>query len=102
MKKIINGKKYDTKTSRKVAAAYANCSPRDFAYWEQKLYIKRTGEYFLYCMGGPASQYAVRCGDNSWEGGSLFIPLTEAEAKIWAEEHLDGDEFEQIFGEVEE
>lgn len=30
------------------------------------------------------------------------MPLTLKEAQNWAEEHLDGDEYEKIFGEVDE
>ena len=31
-----------------------------------------------------------------------IIPLSEDEAREWAEEHLSGDEYEEIFGVVEE
>lgn len=31
-----------------------------------------------------------------------IIPLSIEEAKEWAEENLSGDEYEYIFGEVEE
>lgn len=30
------------------------------------------------------------------------MPLTIEDAQTWAEKHLDGDEYEKIFGEVEE
>ena len=39
---------------------------------------------------------------NSRGFGEKIIPFTLDEAKSWAEEHLDGDEYEKIFGEVEE
>ena len=48
------------------------------------------------------SKYSVSVDCNIVSGGSEIIPLTEAEARTWAEEHLDGDEYEEIFGEVEE
>lgn len=102
MKKIINGKKYDTETAKCLATAYSSLSPTDFGYWSERLYLKKTGEYFLHGEGGPMSKYGVKCGTNSWGWGSRIIPYTEGEAMAWAEEHLDGDEFEQIFGEVEE
>lgn len=38
----------------------------------------------------------------SWSGGEKIIPLTYEAAQKWAEEHLDGDAYEQIFGAVEE
>ena len=46
--------------------------------------------------------YARSCGDNNWGWGDEIIPLTKKKAKQWAEWNLDGDEYEAIFGEVEE
>lgn len=101
MKKIINGKRYDTKTAELVgAASYSNWT--DFEHWTEELYKKRTGEYFLYGAGGPMSKYSRSTGTNEWSGGETIIPLTLKEAQEWAQEHLDADEYEAIFGEVEE
>ena len=102
MKKIINGKSYDTETAKKVAMWSNNLSYRDFNWVEETLYRKKTGEYFLHGEGGPMSRYAEATGTNSWSGGERIMPLTYAEATRWAEEHLDGDEYEQIFGAVVE
>ena len=97
MNKVINGKRYDTETTTKKAMACANVNTRDFSYWEETLYQKRTGEYFLYGQGGPMSRYAVSEGNNTWSGGSKIIPLTESQARKWAEQHLNGDEYDEIF-----
>ena len=102
MKKIINGKKYDTETAKELGSAYSSYGKRDFSYWEETLYIKRTGEYFLYGWGGPASRYSEPVGHNGRESGERITPFTEQEAKEWAEKYLDVDEYEAIFGEVEE
>lgn len=102
MKKIINGRRYDTEAAEKVAEAYSNLARNDFGYWEEELYRKRTGEFFLYGWGGPASRYSKSAGLNSWSGGEKIRPLTIEEAQKWAEENLDGDEYEEIFGEVTE
>ena len=102
MKKIINGKKYDTETAKLLASAYSSLSPSDMGYWSEELYVKYTGEYFIHCEGGPNSNYGVRSGANSWGWGEKIIPYTEDEAMAWAEKRLDGDEYEKIFGEVEE
>lgn len=48
------------------------------------------------------TQYAERVELNSWGSGSRIMPMTYQEATAWAEEHLDGDEYEDIFGEVDE
>lgn len=101
MKKIINGKRYDTDTAKKLANDwYSNRT--DFHYWEETLYRKNTGEYFLHGEGGPASKYAQSVGQNSWSGGEKLIPLSVENARQWAEDHLDGDDYERIFGTVEE
>lgn len=102
MKKIINGKSYDTATALKVAEWSNGLSYREFGWVEETLYRKRTGEYFLFGEGGPASRYAEASGSNSWSSGSRIMPLTFKDATAWAEEHLDGDEFEEIFGAVVE
>lgn len=102
MKKIINGKKYDTETAQMVGVWDNNLMYNNFSYCAELLYRKHTGEFFLHGKGGAMSKYAVSCGDNSWRGGEKIIPLSEDEACKWAEEHLDWNEYEEIFGEVSE
>lgn len=102
MKKIINGKVYDTETAKRVAVYYASCGRSDFHYYEEELYRKKTGEFFLYGEGNAASPYSRRCGQNEWCGGEKIVPLTFKEAQEWAEKHLDGDEYCAIFGEPDE
>ena len=102
MKKIINGKAYDTATAKEVASWSDGTSFRDFHHIEEKLYQKRTGEFFLFGEGGPMSKYAESAGQNQWTGGSKIIPLTWEAAREWAEEHLTADEYEEIFGAVAE
>ena len=97
MKRIINGKMYDTNTAKFLGSdSYSN--GRDFHNWSEELYQKRTGEFFLYGEGGPMSRYARSCGDNSWSGGEDIIPLSVGKAREWAEEHLSADEYGEIFG----
>lgn len=102
MKKIINGKKYDTDTAQELASWDNGGGWRDFHHCEETLYRKKTGEFFLFGEGGPMTKYAVSQGQNSWSGGSKIIPLTHETARQWAEEHLDGDDYEAIFGPVVE
>lgn len=102
MKKIINGKKYDTETAKELACWGNAGSWSDFSHFAETLYQKRTGEFFLYGEGGPASRYAEQVEQNSWSGGEQIIPLDYKAAQEWAEEHLSGDAYEDIFGEVEE
>ena len=101
MKKIINGKRYDTDTATRIGSAGYGYSG-DLGYWAEELYRKKTGEFFLYGEGGPMSKYARRTGSNEWSGGKEIRPLSPKEAQEWAEEYLDGDEYEKIFGTIEE
>ena len=102
MKKVINGKVYDTATAKKVASWYSSYARNDFHYYEEELYQKKTGEFFLYGEGNAASPYSKSCGQNEWCGSEKIIPMTYAEAQKWAEEHLDGDDYCEIFGEPDE
>lgn len=102
MKKIINGKMYNTETAT-VKGEYSNSySVSDFKYFEETLYQKKTGEFFLYGEGGPLSPYKEVLGDSGATGGEKILPLSLDEAKKWAEENLTADEYIGIFGEVEE
>lgn len=102
MKKIINGKVYDTGTAEKVGRWSNNCSTSDFGYCSETLYRKRTGEFFLHGEGGPSSRYAICIGNNEWGYGKTIIPLSYDAAREWAEDHLSASEYESIFGEVTE
>lgn len=102
MKKIINGKVYDTDTAKKVASWYSSYARNDFHYYEEELYQKKTGEFFLYGEGNAASPYRRSCGQNEWCGSEKIMPMTFKEAQEWAEEHLDGEDYCEIFGEPDE
>ena len=102
MKKIINGKKYDTSTAKRVGNFWNGLCDGDFRSLNETLYKKKTGEFFLHGEGGGLSKYCRKIGQNSWTGGSAIVPITIGEAKSWAETHLSSDEYEDYFGQVEE
>lgn len=102
MKKIINGRSYDTETAREVASWGNAGGWNDFGHLEETLYQKKNGEFFLFGEGGPMTKYAVSTGQNTWSGGSKIIPLSYNSAREWAEEKLSADEYESIFGEIAE
>lgn len=102
MKKVLNGKLYDTNTAKCVGSWDNGLYGRDFNRLSEDLYRKRTGEFFLHGSGGPLTQYAEWHGDNERSGGERIIPLSLEAAQEWAEERLTGEEYEAIFGEVEE
>lgn len=102
MKKVIRGRLYDTETAKKIGSTSGGAkSSRDFHYWKETLYRKRTGEYFLYCCGGALSKYGVWHGREGATGEHIKL-LCYDEAKEWAESALDGDEWAAEFGDPEE
>lgn len=102
MKKIINGKLYNTDTAQAIHTIFGAESQSDLCYYEETLYKKRTGEYFLYGEGGPNSKYGRRIDSNSWGYGYGFSPISYGRAKQWAEDHMDADAFMKEFGPVSE
>lgn len=87
MKKIINGKKYDTETATMCGEFLMPCLFSDQVE-HSVLYRKTNGEYFFHHYINP-------------EYGSIE-PATEVKAMNWSEHFLSADEYESIFGEVSE
>lgn len=101
MKKIINGRKYNTDTAKELGCC-SHSYPSDFRYYSETLYQKKTGEMFLYGEGNGMSPYAEYVEGGGYTHGEDIVPLDEAKAREWAEKHLEVEEYESIFGEVEE
>ena len=93
MKKIINGKKYDTETATFIfTLTNWDCS----VSYEQveHFYKKKTGEFFRY------DQKKTNWGNiHEYE---TIIPLTIGEAQRQLENYMSVAKYESIFGEVEE
>lgn len=102
MRKIINGKAYDTDKATEVGESTNGYGPSDFKYEVETLYRKRTGEYFLHGYGHAMSRYAEAHGDNCWGPGERIIPMSYEGAMKWAEERLDAEEYEREFGVVDD
>ena len=99
MKRVINGKLYNTDTAVELACYEANATD-SLNYITERLYRKRTGEYFIHGEGGARTRYAAATSDGWNRGGEAIFPLSVDEARAWAEEHLPCDEFERILGAV--
>lgn len=99
MKRIIGDKLYDTDKATLVAK---DCDEFNeefcdaFDIISSALYIKRTGEWFLYCEGGSHTCYGEQFG------GPQIKPTIPHEAKLWLAENNFVDEYIQYFGEPEE
>jgi len=89
MKRIIDGKTYNTETATKVgAASFDPHNPGDFDW----LYQTRHGAFFRH-YGGMTNQ-----GDDF----EVLKPATPEEAKAWLASHDLVDELEALFGEQPE
>lgn len=86
MKKVINGKLYDTDTAKRLGSWDNEENYGDFGYTFEALYKTEAGAYFISYKGGAASKYARRFG-NGRRGSEGVTLLTEADACRWCEEH---------------
>ena len=101
MKKIINGKNYDTETAKLIGEYWNGYGRGDFSYLSEELYLKKTGEFFLYAEGGALTSYSVSVANGSTMGEHI-IPYSKDEAIEWIERHCDAETYEELFGDVEE
>lgn len=96
MKKIINGKVYDTETATLCGEWDNGYYRNDFHYCAETLYKKKTGEFFIHGEGHALSKYATHHGNSSgW--GETIIPISYEDARQWTENHLSADEYEALF-----
>lgn len=95
MQKIINGKKYDTQTA---VACGTYVEPILFTKCEAfiTLYRKANGEYFLHEYWREMIFIVEVRRD------ARIKPLTEEEARKWAEKHLSVERYEAFLGECKE
>ena len=101
MKKIINGKMYNTETATLICRFNNGLSYSDFRCLNERLYQKKTGEFFIHGSGGAMTRWSVRHGDYT-SGSEGILPITVSEAKEFIEAHGDIDDYIKCFGEVEE
>lgn len=102
MRKVIKGRTYDTETAKVIAEYETDQPSSDLGWYKEALYRNNRGTWFLAGSGGPMTKYAVAIEANSWEGGTEIIPLTEDEAREWAEKYMAAEAYARIFGEPEE
>ena len=96
MEKIINGRRYNTDTA-KLVGYWCTDVTDGLDRIEESLYRKKTGEFFLFGVGGPRTKYAGWTDTGNLCSGEKIIPLSEEAAREWAEESLDADEYEAAF-----
>ncbi|MEH2512244.1 hypothetical protein V1291_003598 [Nitrobacteraceae bacterium AZCC 1564] len=75
MKKIIDGKRFDTETATKVDSLTSDCNPGDGFFEDTQIYRTKNGNWFLAGRGGLASRWGG-CGES---GGIRPIDASEAQ-----------------------
>ena len=103
MKQVIKRKMYNTETAEEIGFVSNGLDDVfDEEFCSETLYRKKkSGEFFLLGRGGCDSKYAVSKGYYIC-GGEFIFPFTEDEAKDWVELHMSADDYEALFGPVEE
>lgn len=97
MKRVIDGKLYNTETATHIGADKSNHPRSDFNYEDTSLYVTAKGAFFIAGQGGALSRWCTFEG-NCRSGGEGIQALTTAEALQWAEENeLDADVIQQYF-----
>lgn len=64
MKKVINGKMYNTETATRIASWDNGIYGNDFKSCEEDLYLSKKGQYFVAGSGGAMSSYAQSYGNS--------------------------------------
>jgi hypothetical protein len=101
MKKVINGKVYDTDKAKLIAEAHHdNIKDADGKSLKQWLYRKKTGEFFVHVDGAALELQNIF--QHGYKPNAGIYPLTYEKAQRWAERELTADQWENIFGDPED
>ena len=102
MKRIIDGKTYNTETAERLAGASdGNRHGDGSAYWTtETLYRTKKGAFFIAGRGNALSPYGQPDGYGMSMPGSAIRALSEAEVRQWVERYGNAS-FEEAFGKVE-
>lgn len=98
MKKVINNKVYDTSTARLIAdAPHKNIKGSD-GTCEQRLYLKKNGEFFLWLAGARSEIVSNMALDNGIHDRERhFYPISYEQARKWVESEMSADKWLDLF-----
>ena len=97
MKKIINGKVYNTETAELVVDWTNGKYPRDFNYRSKDLYLTKKGNWFIHHVGGAMTDMQKPCGSNSFSGSEDIEPISSEDAFRFLCSHGGTEEAEKHF-----
>lgn len=103
MKRVIEGKSYNTDTAEHICDLECSDYPNDFRYHDTALYRTKKGAYFLSGEGGPMSMWSrAAMGGGSTSGKGIQL-IDYAEARETAERAgLDEEEMTAAGFKIEE
>ena len=96
MKKVIDGKIYNTETAESIGY-HSEGGYGDFRAFEETLYRTKKGRFFLAGNGGPMTKYAKKESSNTWTGSSDIFVLSEEDAREWAEKYMKTEAYLRYF-----
>ena len=96
MKRIVNGKRYDTEKAEEIASAGSGGTGNDWRSYYETLFRTPRGKWFLAGSGGPLTKYAERNGSERM-GSEGIIPLNEDEVRDWLEAEGEWEVLETYF-----
>lgn len=89
MKKLIDGKMFNTETAEKIAF-WSNGLSNDAHEISETLYKTKKDNWFLRGYSGAFGPYGAKWGRN-FSAGSDLVSLTQEEAKAWLHSHNEID-----------
>jgi hypothetical protein len=99
MKRIIDGKRYNTKTAEYICDVSPNggyYSRNDFRWESTALYRTPKGNWFVSGEGGPMTRWSRSAG-NMKTGGEGIEPISADEARDLLERHNENELVEKYF-----
>ena len=84
MKRIIQGKVYNTDTANRIGS-HVHSHQGDFHFENTDLYKTQKGAWFICGEGGPYSRWSREISSNGLSGGSGIEAMTTTEALAWCE-----------------
>ena len=102
MKRIINGKTYNTETATLICDTSNEYNRSDFKHEDSDLFVTRKGAYFIAGSGGCLSRFARSVSGRIRTNGAGIIPISREDARAECERHGSTDDIEEFFGDMVE
>jgi hypothetical protein len=101
MRRVINGKRYDTDQASLIHQWDNGKYVSDFHYRSKDLYRTAKGAWFLHHVGGAFTDMGRPVGNNGRGGSADIEPISDADAQAFLESH-GGDEIMVEYFKVED